>query len=114
MDDPDVNRILILREDEQKDLLSSLWLTIAGVSCWLTSSEHFYKTDPLQGSNTHPRPGPEEAGEFRALVDVVRRSQSYSTAGRPTDLQLLPPKDSVLAVVRARQRFDGVNLLLGL
>lgn len=64
-----------------------------------------------QGSDAHPRPGP-EAGGFGIRVAVVRRDGA--AAAGPADLQLLPPKNSVLAVIRTSQRFDQVDLPPGL
>lgn len=88
-------------------MCSSSWAIISQVCC-LTSCELLHKTDTPKGSNTHPRPGPEQVGGFRTLVAVVRRYGA--AAADPADLQLLPPENSVLALIRASQRFDQVNL----
>lgn len=63
---------------------------------------------------THPRSGPEEAGEGRGPVPVVRRAgvRRGAAAGPAADLQVLPPVNRMVAVVRLSQRLDEINLLL--
>lgn len=51
-------------------------------------------------------------GGFRILVTVEQRYRA--AAASPADLQLLPPKNGVLAIIGTSQRLDQVNLLPGL
>lgn len=90
----------------QTPMFSGLWAMLISAACRLTSCEQVHKTQMLQGSNTHPRPGP-ELGGFRIPVAVVQRYRA--AAASPADLQLLPPKNSVLALIGTSQRFDQVN-----